>query len=154
VKSATLVKISILEYFKSKRKSPQQEDEEINDDGMRQVEKKKKKINVEECIYPSTSADNSVTKYDDNGERDIPECWSLEMFLQKKVEYPWMLVKNRKQEVLERTNLPTFLILFKNVICIKTSVCPNITLVGNSVPIMKHSHIQNNVSNKIIVGSS
>jgi hypothetical protein len=35
-----------------------------------------------------------------------------------------------KQEVLERTNLPTFLTLFKNVICIKTSVCPNITLVG------------------------
>jgi hypothetical protein len=36
-----------------------------------------------------------------------------------------------KQEVLERTNLPTFLTLFKNVICTKTSVCPNITLVGN-----------------------
>jgi hypothetical protein len=26
--------------------------------------------------------------------------------------------------------------------------------VGNSVPILKHSHIQNNVSNKRIVGSS
>jgi hypothetical protein len=37
---------------------------------------------------------------------------------------------NFKQEVLERTNLPTFLTLFKNVICIKTSVWPNITLVG------------------------
>jgi hypothetical protein len=61
---------------------------------------------------------------------------------------------NVKQEVLERTNLPTFLTLFKNVICLKTSVCPNITLVGNSVPILKHSHIQNNVSNKRIVGSS
>jgi hypothetical protein len=59
-----------------------------------------------------------------------------------------------KQEVLERTNLPTFLTLFKNVICIKTSVCPNITLVGNSVLILKHSHIQNNVSNERIVGSS
>jgi hypothetical protein len=59
-----------------------------------------------------------------------------------------------KQEVLERTNLPTFLTLFKNVICNKTSVCPNITLVGNSVPILKHSHIQNNVSKKRIVGSS
>jgi hypothetical protein len=59
-----------------------------------------------------------------------------------------------KQEVLDRTNLPTFLTLFKNVICIKTSVCPNITLVGNSVPILKHSHIQNNVSNKRTVGSS
>jgi hypothetical protein len=59
-----------------------------------------------------------------------------------------------KQEVLERTNLSTFLTLLKNVICIKTSVCPNITLVGNSVPILKHSHIQNNVANKRIVGSS
>jgi hypothetical protein len=57
---------------------------------------KKNKINVEECTYPSTSADNSVTKHEDNGGRDIPECWSLEMFLHKKVEYPWMLVKNRK----------------------------------------------------------
>jgi hypothetical protein len=59
-----------------------------------------------------------------------------------------------KQEFLERTNLPTLLTLFKNVICIKTSVCPNTTSVGNSVPILKHSHIQNNVSNKRIVGSS
>jgi hypothetical protein len=59
-----------------------------------------------------------------------------------------------KQEVLERTNLPTFLTLFKNVICIKTSVCRNIILVGNSVPILKHSHIQNNVSNKRNVSSS
>jgi hypothetical protein len=59
-----------------------------------------------------------------------------------------------KQEVLERTNLPTFLALFKNVICIKTSVCPNITSVGISVPILKHPQIQNNVSNKRIVGSS
>jgi hypothetical protein len=59
-----------------------------------------------------------------------------------------------QQEVLERTNLPTFLTLFKNVICIKTSVCPNITSVGNSVPILKHYHIQNNVSNKRTVGSS
>jgi hypothetical protein len=59
-----------------------------------------------------------------------------------------------QEEVLERTNLPIFLTLFKNVICIKTSVCPNITLVDNSVPILKHSHIQNNVSNKRIVGSS
>jgi hypothetical protein len=58
------------------------------------------------------------------------------------------------QEVLERTNLPTFLTLFKNVICIKTSICTIITLVGNSVPILKHSHIQNNVSNKRIVGST
>jgi hypothetical protein len=58
------------------------------------------------------------------------------------------------QEVPERINLPTFLSLFKNGICIKTSVCPNITLVGNSVPILKHSHIQNNISNKRIVGSS
>jgi hypothetical protein len=61
---------------------------------------------------------------------------------------------NKEQEVLERTNLPTFLTLFKNVICIKTSVCPNITSVGNSVPILKHSHTQNNVSYKRIVGSS
>jgi hypothetical protein len=61
---------------------------------------------------------------------------------------------SNKQEVLERNNLPTFLTLFKNVICIKASACPNITLVGNSVPILKHSHIQNNVSNKRIVGSS
>jgi hypothetical protein len=59
-----------------------------------------------------------------------------------------------KQEVLERTKLPAFLTSFKNVMCIKTSVCPNITLVGNSVPILKHSHVQNNVSNKRIVGSS
>jgi hypothetical protein len=50
-----------------------------------------------------------------------------------------------KEEGLERTNLPTFLTLFKNVICIKTSVCPNITFVGNSVPISKHSHKQNNL---------
>jgi hypothetical protein len=55
---------------------------------------------------------------------------------------------------MERTNLSTFLTLFKNVICVKTSVCPNITLVSNSVPILKHSHVQNNVSNKRIVGSS
>jgi hypothetical protein len=61
---------------------------------------------------------------------------------------------HEEQEVLERTNLPTFLKLFENVICIKTSVCPNITLVGNSVPILKHSHIQNNVSSKKIVDSS
>jgi hypothetical protein len=61
---------------------------------------------------------------------------------------------SKKQEVPERTNLPTFLTLFKNFICIKTRVCPNITLVGNSVPILKHSHVQNNVSNKRIVGSS
>jgi hypothetical protein len=59
-----------------------------------------------------------------------------------------------KQEFLERTNLSTFLTLFKNVICIKTSVCPNITLVGNIVPILKHYHVQNNVSNKRIVYSS
>jgi hypothetical protein len=59
-----------------------------------------------------------------------------------------------KQEVMERTNLPTLVTLFKNVICIKTSIYPNITLVGNSVPILKHSHLQNNVSNKRIVGSS
>jgi hypothetical protein len=59
----------------------------------------------------------------------------------------------KKQEVLERTNLPTFLTLFKHVICIKTSVCPNIALVGNSVPILKHSHIKYG-SNKRIVGSS
>jgi hypothetical protein len=65
-----------------------------------------------------------------------------------------MGVQFLKQEVLEGTNLPTFLTLFKNVICIKTSVCPNITLVGNSVPVLKHSHIQNNVSNRRIVGSS
>jgi hypothetical protein len=58
------------------------------------------------------------------------------------------------QEVLERINLPTFLTLFKNVICNKNNVCPNITLVGNSVPIFKHSLVQNNVSNKRIVGSS
>jgi hypothetical protein len=57
---------------------------------------KKNKINVEECTYPSRSPDNSVTKHDDNGEGDIPEWWSLEMFLQKKIEYPWMLVKHRK----------------------------------------------------------
>jgi hypothetical protein len=63
-------------------------------------------------------------------------------------------VKQKQQEVLERSNLPAFLTLFKNVICIKTSVCPNITLVGNSVSILKHSHIQNNVSNKKILGSS
>jgi hypothetical protein len=56
------------------------------------------------------------------------------------------------QEVLERTNLPIFLTLFKIAICIKTSVCPNITLVGNSVPILKHSHVQNNVSKKLIIG--
>jgi hypothetical protein len=65
----------------------------------------------------------------------------------KKNIYIWS-DREKKQEVLERTNLPTFLTLFKNVICIKTSVCPNINLVGNSVPILKHSHIQNNVSNK------
>jgi hypothetical protein len=69
-----------------------------------------------------------------------------------------ILNKNQKginqQEVPERTNLPAFLTLFKNVICIKTSVCPNITLVGNSVLILKHFHIQNNVSNKRIAGSS
>jgi hypothetical protein len=59
----------------------------------------------------------------------------------------------KRKQVLERTNLPTFLTLFKNVICIKTSVCPNVTLVGNSIPILKHSHMQNNVSNKRIVGS-
>jgi hypothetical protein len=58
----------------------------------------------------------------------------------------------QEQEVLERTNLPTFLTLFKNVIYIKTSFCPNMTLVGNSVPILKHSHMQNTVSNKRIVG--
>jgi hypothetical protein len=59
-----------------------------------------------------------------------------------------------KQEVLERTNLPTFLTLFKNVICIKTSICPNITLMGNSVLTLKHYHIQNNVSIKKTVRSS
>jgi hypothetical protein len=98
--------MGILNCFKSKRKSPQQEDEEINDDGIRQVETKNK-INVEECIYPSTSADNSVTKHDNIGERDIPECWALERFLQKKVEYPWMLVKNRtRMQYMQRRQLP------------------------------------------------
>jgi hypothetical protein len=57
-------------------------------------------------------------------------------------------VNMKIQDIPERTNLPTFLTLFKNVICIKASVCPNITLT------LKHSHIQNNVSNKRIVGSS
>jgi hypothetical protein len=70
------------------------------------------------------------------------------------LSYAFSVPFKLEQEVLERTNLPTFLTLFKNVICIKTSVCPNITLLGNSVPILKHSHIQNNVSNKRIVGSS
>jgi hypothetical protein len=37
------------------------------------------KINVEECAYPSIPTNNSVTKRDDNGEKDIPECWSLEI---------------------------------------------------------------------------
>jgi hypothetical protein len=40
----------------------------------------------------------------------------------------WWRDGHLKQEVLERTNLPAFLALFKNV------VFPNITLVGNSVP--------------------
>jgi hypothetical protein len=66
----------------------------------------------------------------------------------------WISITFEEQEVLERTNLPTFLTLFKNVIYNKTTVCPNITLVCNSVPILKHSHIQNNVSNKRIVVSS
>jgi hypothetical protein len=43
-----------------------------------------------------------------------------------------------KQEVLERTNLPTFLTLFKNAICIKTSISPDTTLVDNSFLILKH----------------
>jgi hypothetical protein len=77
---------------------------------------------------------------------DTVEQTSTELFIIK--------TRQLQQDVLERTNLPTFLTLFKNAICIKTSVCPNITLVGNSVPILKHSHIQNNVSNKRIVGSS
>jgi hypothetical protein len=78
--------MSILKYVK--RKNPQQEYEEINMDGIRQVEKKNKII-AQECTYPPTSADNSVTKNDDNSrptERDIPECWSFKMFLQNKVE--------------------------------------------------------------------
>jgi hypothetical protein len=70
------------------------------------------------------------------------------------LDYRHSLIPYFIREILERTNLPTFLTLFKNVICIKTSVFPNITLVGNSVPILKHSHIQNNVSNKRIVDSS
>jgi hypothetical protein len=36
---------------------------------------------------------------------------------------------------------------------LKPAFAPTV-LVGNSVPILKHSHIQNNVSNKRIVGSS
>jgi hypothetical protein len=37
---------------------------------------------------------------------------------------------------------------------LKPAFAPIITVVGNSIPILKHSHIQNNVSNKRIVGSS
>jgi hypothetical protein len=74
--------------------------------------------------------------------------------LERNREKNYVLDSRLEQEVLERTNLPTLLTLFKNFICIKTSVCPNIALVGNSVPILKHSRIQNNVSNKRTVGSS
>jgi hypothetical protein len=64
------MKMSVLEYIK--RRNPQQEDEEIDMDGIRKVEKKNK-ITVQECTYPSTLADNFVTKYDDGSpeERDF-----------------------------------------------------------------------------------
>jgi hypothetical protein len=58
-----------------KRKNPERENEEINTDVIGQVESKNK-ITVQECTYPSTSADNSVTKHDNGSPRktDIPEC--------------------------------------------------------------------------------
>jgi hypothetical protein len=39
-------------------------------------------------------------------------------------------VTNKKQEVLERTNLPAFFTLFKNVICIKNQRLPQHNLSG------------------------
>jgi hypothetical protein len=48
---------------------------------------------------------------------------STSLLLISNVDMPqYKLCAKEKQEVLERTNLPTFLKLFKNVICIKTSV--------------------------------
>lgn len=54
------MEMNILKFFKSKIRSPQQEDKELKVDGTRQVEEKKK-INVEECTCLSKSTDNSVT---------------------------------------------------------------------------------------------
>jgi ascorbate-specific PTS system EIIC-type component UlaA len=74
-------------------------------------------------------------------------------FLWETTQLPLMIAMvataqfSQKQEVLERTNLPTFLTLFKNVIFITTSVCTNITLVGNCSHIETLPH-KNNVSKK------
>jgi hypothetical protein len=81
------------------KKSLQQEDE-INVDGIMQTEKNKPA--VQECTYPSTPSRNSVSKYDNaSPEKDIAEGRTVEMFLHKKVKYPWMLVENTKLESRE-----------------------------------------------------
>jgi hypothetical protein len=53
--------------------------------GVREIEKKNK-ITVGQNTCHSNSAANSVTKYDkiNPGKEDIPECWTIEMFLCKK----------------------------------------------------------------------
>jgi len=50
-----------------------------------------KTVTVQECSYPSTGVGNSVTtrdNVDSHGKRDIPECGSVEMFMQKNVNRP------------------------------------------------------------------
>ena len=50
---------------------------------------KRRTITVQECAYPSTGVGNSVMTRDhgdSRGKRDIPECGSVEMFLQKNVK--------------------------------------------------------------------
>lgn len=80
------------------RKDHQQENEEINVDGIGQVEEKNEII-PQECTYPSTSAGNAITKDDSRSfsKRDITEWWSLEMFLKKS----WISVDNYEKQCMQ-----------------------------------------------------
>jgi hypothetical protein len=67
-------------------------------DGIRWVEKKKNNC---ARMYLFIFSRNSVAIYDVDSrhrETDIPECLSLKMFLQNKVQYPQTSVKNREIE--------------------------------------------------------
>jgi hypothetical protein len=69
--------------------------------------KRGKQVTVRECAYPSSGVGNFVTARDhgdSHGRRDIPECGSVEMFLQKNVNRPWIFVKSINSECRARAN--------------------------------------------------
>jgi hypothetical protein len=61
---------------------------------------------VQKYIFSSTAASNSAKHNNGSpGERDIPDCWSSRMFLQKKNRVgegerePWLLVQNKETKM-------------------------------------------------------